>query len=229
MARTFTVSELLTRARQRTEQEDSGFVSDTELKAILSTAYGELYSMLVESGMRYFESSDTITADGSTSYALPSDHLSTLLVERELSSGGRRVALDEAMVQERTRWRGKAGDAYVYALAGSSIELYPTPSSGTYYHIYVPQPTDLSDASDATDVDVVTPDGEAFIEAYMQVEILAKEESDVSGAVAKRRRAAERVSWWATQRMLTQNRRPFVQSYDPASEYLDGDPEFYWR
>ena len=229
MARSFTVAQLLTRARQRSEQEDSDFVTDSELKSILSTAYGELYSTLVETGLRYFESEDTITANGSASYALPSDYLSTLGVDRLVDSSGRRVALSEAMVQERNNWTGVSGGTAVsFYLKGSNLVLAPNPSSGTYYHVYVPQPTDLSSASDATSVDVVTPDGEAFLEAYMQVEILAKEQSDVSGAVSKRERARERLAWWATQRMLTENRRPVVSDYDPGGDF-DGDPRFWWR
>ena len=227
MPRVFTVAQLLTRARQRTEQEDSDHVTDAELKAILSTAYGELYSMIVESGLRYYESEQTISASGASSYPLPSDHLSTICVDREIDSSGRRRSLREAMIQERNLWYGRTGDAQFYSLVGSNIELYPSPASGTYYHRYVPQPTDLSSAADADQVDVVTPDGEAFIEGYMQVEILAKEESDVGGAVAKRERARERVSWWVTQRLLTQPRRPFVSDTDPQSD--DYDPEYYWR
>lgn len=221
MARVFTVGQLLTRARQRTEQEDSDFVTDAELQAILSTGYGELYSMLVEGGGRYFETEATITADGSDSYALPAAHLSTLGVDR--LAGTRRIALHLAMAQERNLHSGRTGNACSYALAGSALELRPTPSSGTYYHVYVPQPTDLTNADSSDSVDVVTPDGEAFLEAYMQVRILAKEESDVVGAVAERERARERVQWWATQRLLTENQRPVVSDYDPG-----GDPGSDW-
>lgn len=229
MPRVFTLGDLVTRARQRAEQENSDFVTDPELKGMLSTGYGELYSMLVESGLRYFESEQTITANGSASYALPTDHLSTIGVDREVDGAtGRRYALEQAMVQERNLWRGHPNDiARTYALVGSAIVLAPNPSSGTYYHIYVPQPTDLTTAADATDVDVVTPDGEAFLEAYVQVEILAKEESDVAGAVAKRERARERVSWWATQRFLTENRRPAVSNFDPAGDEY-GDSAYWW-
>jgi len=56
----------MTRCRQRADQEDSEFVSDAELKGLISTAYGELTSILTASGMRYFESEQEITTIADT-------------------------------------------------------------------------------------------------------------------------------------------------------------------
>lgn len=224
MARKFKVSKLLERARQRTDQENSDFITDAELKGILSSAYGELYSILVDSGMRYFEKTETVTTDGSDSTTLPSDFLATIGVDYVPSASNRRE-LGELMAQERNLYAGQSGrEATAYAVVGQSLKLYPTPPSGqSYEFLYVPQPDDLTDAADDFEIDVVTPDGESFLDAYLQVEIYAKEadHDSVRGSIAKRERARERLEWWATQKALHEHRRPAVTDFDPAGAYGD--------
>jgi len=233
MARTFKISALLSRARQRTDQENSDFVTDAELKGILSTGYAELYSILVESGMRYFESTEAITTDGSATTSLPSDFLATIGVDYCPGSSNRRQ-LGELMAQERNIYAGAGGsEATAYAIVGQDLTLYPTPPSGQSYELlYIPQPLDLSEADDDDTIDVVTPDGEAFLDAYLQVEIYSKESDhdSVRGAIAKRERARERVEWWSTQRAMYEHRRPAVSHFDPmGDEYGYGGRGFgFW-
>lgn len=207
-------------------------LSDAELQGILSTGYGELYSILVESGMRYFESTDAITSDGNASYALPSDFFVSIGVDY-VASTGRRIALGELMVQERNVYSGASGGgrAHAYALTGSNLTLYPTPASGqSYEHLYVPQPTDLSAVADSTSVDVVTADGEAFLDAYLLVEMLDKEENSdrLGGAIAKRERARERLERWALYRSLNNMRRPVTNSFDPGGDMSSAWLDTWW-
>lgn len=226
MARSFTVVQLITRAKQRSDMENDSMISETEWKSMLSTIYGEFYGVLVESGMRYFESEQTISTDGSSSYALPAAFLSTVGVDYLADANGERRALREMMAQERNRYSGISGsEAYEYAIVGSNIRLYPTPASGqTYYHVYVPQPTDLSGASDSDSVDVVTPDGEAFITWGLTVLALAKQETDTSLARAEREAARERLYQWATLRSLHTPRRNVVEG-----DFDYRDPGDWWR
>lgn len=229
MARTFTVTQLITRAQQRADMESSSFISDAEWKTMLSTIYGEFYGILAESGMRYYESEDTVTTDGSSTYALPADHLATVGVDY-LSGSTQRRDLAQFMAQERNVFSSQQGasEALAYALIGSNIKLYPTPPSGqTYYHVYVPQPTDLSSADDADNVDVVTPDGESFITWGLSVLALSKEESDVRGAVMERERARERVQNWAALRAMHTPRRRIVD--DSGGLYRAGYEEGDWE
>ena len=220
MARSFTLSTLVTRAKQRAEMENASFISDPEWKGIISSAYAELYSILVASGMRYFESVDSVATDGNSAYALPADFLASIGVDYVVNAQGERRALEELMVQERNYTAGVtgAGESFAYALVGANLELYPTPPSGqTYEHRYVPQPADLSEAADGTSVDVVTPDGEQFLIWYAAVMALSKEESDVQVAMAERERFRQRVEEWAVMRALNSPRRPIV-----------GDDDSYW-
>lgn len=213
MARSFTLGTLVARAKQRADMENATFVSDTEWKGYISSAFGELYSILAASGLRYFESVDVIATDGSAAYALPADHLATIGVDYVVNAQGERRQLAELMVQERNVFSGMSGasDAICYALAGADLVLYPTPPSGqTYEHVYVPQPAELSASADGTSIDVVTPDGEQFLLWSAAVLALAKEESDVSVAAGERERARMRVEEWAALRSLNTPRRPVV-------------------
>jgi hypothetical protein len=208
--------------------ENQGHISTSEWKEMLSTAYAELYAILAESGMRYFETEATVTTTGVASYALPAGHLSTVGVDYLVSaSTGERRQLEELMAQERNMFTGAGASwASAYALVGSNLVLYATPPTGqTYYHIYVPQPADLSAAADATSVDVVTPDGEGFLTWAVAVMALAKEESDAGLARAEREAARNRVMEWSALRSLNTPRRRVV---GPC--LYQGDPGDYpWR
>lgn len=215
MARTRTLLTLVTRAQQRCDLENADDPAASEWKSLVSLAYAELYAILAESGMRYFETEATITATGAASYALPADHLSTIGVDR--LDGTIRRELDELMVQERNATTGQTGEARYYALVGANLVLYPPPASGTYYHTYVPQPADLSSGADGDLVDVVVPAGEAFVIWHVAVNALTKEGSDVGGAVIERERARQQVTEWSTLRALNTPRRRVVSD----SPYLD--------
>lgn len=222
MARTFTLGTLVTRAKQRADMENATFIADAEWKGIVSSAYAELFSLLAASGLRYFESVDTVTTDGSAAYALPADFLSSIGVDYVVNAQGSRRQLEELMAQERNLYTGasSSGEAVAYSLVGTDLTFYPTPpTSQDYEHRYIPQPADLSDSADGTSVDVVTPDGEQFLIWYAAVMALSKEESDVRVAMAERERFRQRVEEWAVLRSLHSPRRLIVDEggySDPA-------------
>lgn len=210
MARSFLLSALVTRCQQRCGMEGSDHVTSTELKGLISSAYGQLYMLFVSSGYPYFQSEQTMDSDGST--ALPSDYLATIGVDY-VESGGQRHALDLLMAQERNIYTGTTtgARAWAYAVNGTNVLLYPTPPTGqSYKHVYVPQPTELSGSSDSTSVDVVSPDGEEYIVSSVAVMALAKEESDTSVHERAAARAWARLEDWAQRRALNSPRRQVV-------------------
>ncbi len=225
MARSFTVAQLISRGTKRADAEGDDHISSTEWKENLSTVYAELYSIIVDSGARYYETEATIAADGSASYALPAAHLSTIAIDGEV--GNRRYALREAMMQERNRHTGNTGRAQEFSLVGANIELYPIPSSGSYYHTYIPQPTDLSAANDGDSIDVVTPDGEAFITWSLSVLAKAKNEEDPRLDIAEREAARARVREWAMNRSFMNPRRTMLGDED-GGFYGRRDPDGWW-
>lgn len=211
MARSLTVAQLIDRGKKRADMEDSDLLSDAEWQQNLSQVFGELYEEVADSGMRYYETEETITTDGSASYALPSDHFSSIGLD--YLDGTRRVEVEEGMIDERNRYSGSSGGrASQWAMVGANIVLYPTPASGqTYYHVYVPQPADLSAVATSTSLDVITPAGEAFIVWGLSALAKAKEESDVRLDMAERARAFDRLRDWAMKRSLITPRRSMME------------------
>jgi len=203
--------------------ENDPSIPNDEWHRLISEMYGEVYSVVEGAGMRHFESEQTITAIGSTSYALPTDHLATIEVARVLDASGHRGRLRRLSVQERSRWIGQTGDALCYELNGSSLTLYPKPSTGTYSHLYMPQAPDLSTAADNTVVDLVCPDGEGFLIWGVVVKAKAKSESDVQLAMAEREAHRERFTEWCALRAFNDSPRPYVDrsGYDGGFDFYD--------
>lgn len=219
MARSFTVLALRTRCQQRCDKEHDSSIATAEWNALLSEAYGELCGVVAETGLRYFERTQTLTTTGAASYDVPTDILALIGIDY-LSDGtttGSRRSLDEIMVQERTQWGGLTGSARAFALAGDQLYLYPNPTSGTYEWIYIPQATDLTSAGDSDLVDVVTPEGERFLIWCVAVKALAKSESDVQLAIAEREAAKEALREWAVLRAFNAPRRRIVREAGPDS------------
>lgn len=222
MARNVTIADLVANIQQRGDLESDERVTATKLQRMLSAANGELQLAVIDSGMRYFETTATLSL--SASIALPTDHLATVGVDFVVDSAGSRRSLTEIMVQERDRVIGYTGEALWYALAGQAIELYPVPSTGTYKHIYVPQPPDLKTVATTTNVDTVTPDGEEFLVWACVVKAYAGAagDFDVRDAKEERDAAKARLVDWAGKRSFNTPRRRVVADRFP-HDYEEGD------
>lgn len=217
MPRRMTYTTALARVRQRADIEGDDHIADTELSAMMSAAYGEVYQEVANSGHRYWETTHTITADGSDSYDEPDDHLATIQLER-VDASDRRYPLDEIMAQERHLYAGQSGgEATLWCLVDDQIFLFPKPSSGTYELTYIPQCPDLATYAGSDLFDVVTPDGEELFLWGSAVKALSKKSRDVRLAIAEREAARARLQQWAALRAFNgPRRRIFVQDdYDP--------------
>lgn len=212
MARPLLMSDLVLRCKRCANMEREGFISDPEWKSLISEQYGHIYANVVKQGMRHFEATQVFTADGSTSYALPTDHDQTIGIDRTLDGTGRTVQLGELMIQERNAWSGQTGDAVAYSIVGQTIVLFPRATSGTYTHVYVPQSPDLSALADNSTVDVVTADGEAFLINGVGVKAKMKRDEDPSYWVRERDAAEQRFVEDVAIRALVNPRRKVVLS-----------------
>jgi hypothetical protein len=200
VARNFTAGQILTRARQRADREDSQFVTDTEGLTLVSASYADLYNTLVSKGLSYFESTQTITTDGTANTALPSGYLGTIGVDYQRGSS-QWSPLYELMPQERNRYGASSGEARAYRVVGSNITLYPTPPTGqTYRHLYVPAPADLT--SSATSVDGVS-GFEEYVVLDVAIKMLHKEESSATHLERERARILERIEEAADHRRMS--------------------------
>lgn len=218
MARKLLMGDIVRRTLRRVDLEHNSPFTPPEVKALISEQYGHLYSLVVDSGLRYFEASEDITANNATSYPLPDDHDCTIGIDRKIDAAGQIEQLDELMVQERDYLAGQLGDARYYSVVGQSIVLFPRPSSGTYTHIYVPQSPDISTFPDAAEVDLVTADGETFLIYGVAVKLAAKTELDAMNLVNERNAAEGRFAKDVGKRALVNPRRRIVRP-TPFEEY----------
>ncbi len=225
MPRRYSMGTLVTRCQQRADLEGDEHISTAEWKALISEKWGELYALVAGTGLRYFETESTITADGSASYDEPDDHLATIGVDFVIDSAGRRRQLYEVQVLERSAYAGRTGEAFAFSHIDDQIYLHPNPTSGTYKLLYIPQPPDLSSFADGDEVDVVTPDGESFLIWSVAAMALPKSESDPSAAIGNAESARVRLVEWAAMRSFTQPRRRVAQDFDLYSDADEGD----WR
>lgn len=229
MALTRTLTQLIGLCKRRSDKENDEHVDDDEWKELITEVYGELHSFVSETGARYFETEATISPDGSAQYALPSDHFSTVGVDRVTSAAGARVPLDELMVQERVVFGGATGDARFWSFTGTNIRLYPTPSSGTYKHIYIPQPADYSSSAGSTSVDCINIWGLKFITWGVASIALHKGEVNQQRAVAERDAARLELTSWGVHRALAMPKRKMVNEVDLRLDqdvYLEGNRRY---
>jgi hypothetical protein len=224
VARSILLGTLVLTVKQLAGKEGDDSIGNPEWRRRIGRAYAtEIHGRCLEVGMNQFEAEQTITADGSSTYALPNAYLSTIGVEFQVDSGGRRRPLDPIMPQERAGWVGQSGgEAAVYLPIGTNISLYPKPSSGTYFHIYVPQPTDYTASDDSTSIDLITADGEEALLWKVVSESMDKSESNARTAEGRYDRARERFDLFLAQhRHVHEPRRtitdyPDRRGYDPA-------------
>lgn len=214
MALTRTIAQLVASCQLRADKKDDDHVTAAEWQEYISELYGELHGAVAETGARYFETEATITTTGASSYALPTDHLATIGVDYVLDSTGRRRSLDELMVQERPLFAGQTGDATMFAFTGTSIVLYPTPSTGSYKHVYVPQPTDYTAVATTTAVDLINNDGLKFLVWGVAAIALHKGEASQQRAMVERDAAKASLIEWAVRRALTMPKRRMVRETD---------------
>ena len=207
MAHSVAMGTLVTRSKRRANKENDDSIEATEWKAMISELYGELQAVVAESGLRYFETIADIVATGAAAYSLPTDHHATIGINFLVNSAGVLRPLRELMVQERASRAGRTGEAFEYEISGTSIVFYPNPASGTYKHVYVPQPTDVSAYADGTSIDLVSVFGEKFVIFGAAALAKNKSESDLQFVMVERDKARAELSSWACLRAFNNPRR----------------------
>ncbi len=210
MPRRFTLDAIRTACKQQVDLENHAVISDAEWAGYISRAYGELWTIVFESGLQYFEYATTLTTDGTNQLSEVSDHLSTVALSYlENGTTGRIADLRELQPQERAGVSGQTGDrARYFALVDDKIYLYPTPPTGQQYQLrYVPQPPDISTFASDNCIDVVTPDGHDFLIWSVAVRACAKTEADPVLCIRERDAARERFTQTVRLRSLTAPRR----------------------
>lgn len=195
-----TLSELRTRARQRSDMENSTFVSDSELNGYLNSSISELYDLLVATNGEYYLSSSTSTiSNGTSTITLPTDFLKLKGVD--FYTGGRWVEIDSFNFNERnldTVNFSICGVEVRYMVQGANLRLIPESNAGGQYRIwYTPKPSTLS--LDADSFDGIN-GWEEYVVVDAAIKMLLKEESSVTALMEIKQALKKRIESSATKR-----------------------------
>lgn len=207
MARTFTVSELITRVRERSNTERSNFVTDDEVIRYIDQAYTKLYDLIVSKFENYYIDEYSFTTDGVTQFFdLPGTFYKMVGLDQlqNLSgSGDNALTVRPFNFNERNRYNNilfavTAAAFYRYLIQGSKIKILPQPSAGiTFKMWYIPAPAKLTSA-------VQTVDGIAGWEEVViltaAIQIMNKQELDSSALKREQQEAIDRVITMASER-----------------------------
>jgi len=132
-------------ARQRADQVNTTFVTDSELNGYLNNSWSELYDILVSKYHDdYFLTSTSVTiTSGTSSYSLPSNFYKARGVDLNINDN-QKTPLQRYTFADRTR------DSLVryardvkYRIQANNIVFAPSPSSNTATLWYIPHPRKL--------------------------------------------------------------------------------------
>lgn len=204
---TVTLATLRTKARTRADMTNSPFVSDTELTEIVNSSWSELYDILVGAFEDYAVSSTTLSlVAGTDTYALPSDFYKLRGCDLVVGAGaGDYATLSRFEWSERDRYSNQWSAAYTanghalrYCIQGSNLVFAPVPTAAHSVRLwYVPERTALAVDADTL---TVTPGWEEYIALDAAIQMLLKEESDVSAHMARKEALRQRIVGMAPKR-----------------------------
>ena len=175
---------LRTRARQRADMENSGFVKDSELNTFINSSIRELYDLLISKfGDDYYLTDSTISLTVSTdTYDLPTDFYKLVGADLLISPTDEPITLQPFMFAERNRYRFRNGtyfygdSEYKYRIMGNSIKFIPQPNNNYQAKLwYIPAFTELEVDSDEFDG---INGYEEWVIIDAAIKMLVKEESD---------------------------------------------------
>jgi len=171
------VSELITRAKQRADMENSNFIGSAEAISFVANSYYALYDILVGKFEDYYSSSTTFTLSGTNSYALPAAVYKVRGVDRDRGSS-------EYYPLKPFSFHDREG------MTAATVD-------GTYKLWYIPTPTAITTSSQ-TISDVLHWDEYIVLDAARKM--LLKEESDVSGVLMELAELSKRIEAMAAGR-----------------------------
>jgi hypothetical protein len=201
VARSRTLTAMISDVRQRTNQESSTFVTDAEVTEYLNQEIAELYARIVQAqGPEHYRSSASVpVVSGTALYALPADFFQLQALEATL--GGITGRLRPFMQSEHALLANAQPYAWYspirYRVQANNLEILPATQTFNATLYYTPAPPRLVSGGD-------TFDGFAGYEVAAIygacATVLAKEESDPGFYMAQRDRIYTQIQSVAAQR-----------------------------
>jgi hypothetical protein len=199
MAASATLSDLQTRARQRSDMVNSSFISDAELLSMINSSYAELYDLMVQTYEDYYITSSTFTLTSSDSgvEALPTDF--SKLKGVDYSVGGDYISLYPYNWNTRNdrQYNRRVRTDYnrTYKILGSNLRIEPRDNAtGDYQLWYIPSFTPLVSTTDIVDSQMTRNGWEEYIVVDVAIKMLAKEESNTAHLVAEKKALKQRLA-----------------------------------
>jgi hypothetical protein len=231
-----TVTELVDLVRKRSNMENCQFVTDQEIVDLLNRAHTELYDMVVGTNENYFVNSiDVSILGGIDAYALPSDFYKVLGVDLNIDTE-RAISLKRFQFTERNRYKTTIyaphipASIYQYHVVDTNLKFIPKPKEAkTAVLWYVPLPKKLvlsapgTGESSSLDIRMAMYDDYLIVDAAINV--LLKEESDVSVLMAEREVIKQRIIQYVTNRDVNEPEK-VTDSY--SANYPNFNAVFPW-
>ncbi len=218
MPRLVEMGTLILRCKQRADKVNDehlgGSDADTaEWHRLISEVYGaDVFQVVADTGLRYFETTATLTTTGAAYVTEPTNLAKALRLD--YIDGSTRHELQPIGSSDQAALASLTGTvAIFFAVVNDRVYLYPTPATGqTYEMLYIPQAPDLSGyASDAC-VDVVSADGEV------------KASQDATIFLQKQEQHRDRLQGWAADRLIAYaGVRPAADEYAERFGHEEGD------
>lgn len=141
---TTTVASLITRIKQRTDNEHSGseFVTDDELVGLINTSYARLVGLLATAGIHFDETEQTVCAYtlGAWTYTAFSADFFALIGVYRVDSAGRYHRLKRHDSRDHVQPAAvRSGISTSYRVKNRTVELIPRPAQDTYVATYIPK------------------------------------------------------------------------------------------
>jgi len=198
MAASATLSDLQTRARQRSDMVNSSFISDAELLSMINSSYAELYDLMVQTYEDYYITSSTFTLTSSDSgvEALPADF--SKLKGVDYSVGGDYISLYPYNWNTRNdrQYNRRVRTDYnrTYKILGSNLRIEPRDNAtGDYQLWYIPSFTPLVSTTDIVDSQMTRNGWEEYIVVDVAIKMLAKEESNTAHLLLEKQNLKRRL------------------------------------
>lgn len=198
-----TLAELREKVRERSDQQSSQFITDTELNGYINNSYAELYDILVSRFEDYYIKTPLLfsVASGSNSYAVPADLYKIRGIDLNLDGQWSTIYPFNFVERNRVNSRARSVIGRVgvnYRLMGQNLLFYPEDrAQGDYRLWYIPRYTAL--VADATVISDVM-DYEEYIIVDAAIKCMVKEESDPSALLLMKQSLKSRIEAMASNR-----------------------------
>lgn len=192
-----TLEDLKTQARQRADQEESEFVSDSELTGYINSSIAELHDLFIASyNDDYFMEQYEFVSDGiNVAFDLPADFYKVRGVDCKFANNSwatvKRFNFNKRNDDNNFAWNLSGLPYLEYRLVGNQIRFNRVPDANVSFRIfYHPVATKLVDDSDTLD------DLNGYSEYVVvdtAIKMMQKEESDARVLMAQKEALRQRI------------------------------------